>query len=75
MTRSCPRNARRRSADQVELTELLAKADFITLHVPYTEETANIPCRAEEPRQTRGRAQRFQLRARRAGRRGPRWPS
>jgi D-3-phosphoglycerate dehydrogenase len=27
---------------KVELDELLAKADFITLHVPYTEKTANI---------------------------------
>ena len=27
---------------KVELDELLARADFITLHVPYTEKTANI---------------------------------
>jgi D-3-phosphoglycerate dehydrogenase len=27
---------------KVELDDLLAKADFITLHVPYTEKTANI---------------------------------
>jgi D-3-phosphoglycerate dehydrogenase len=29
-------------ATKVELDDLLAKADFITLHVPYTEKTANI---------------------------------
>ena len=29
-------------AVKVELEELLAKADFITLHVPFTEKTANI---------------------------------
>ena len=28
--------------EKVELDELLARADFITLHVPYTEQTANI---------------------------------
>jgi D-3-phosphoglycerate dehydrogenase len=28
--------------EKVELDELLARADFITLHVPYTESTANI---------------------------------
>ena len=28
--------------EKVELNELLQKADFITLHVPYTEATKNI---------------------------------
>ncbi len=34
--------AREIGATKVELEELLQKADFITLHVPYTEKTANI---------------------------------
>jgi D-3-phosphoglycerate dehydrogenase len=34
--------AREIGATKVELDELLTKADFITLHVPYTEKTANI---------------------------------
>ncbi|MFW5654988.1 MAG: phosphoglycerate dehydrogenase, partial [Roseicyclus sp.] len=34
--------AREIGATKVELDDLLAKADFITLHVPYTEKTANI---------------------------------
>jgi D-3-phosphoglycerate dehydrogenase len=34
--------ARQMGVTKVELDELLAKADFITLHVPYTEKTANI---------------------------------
>ena len=48
--------AREIGASKVELEELLQKADFITLHVPYTEKTANI-LSAGEPRQDQeGRA-------------------
>ena len=43
MTRSSARSARRRWAcTKVELDELLARADFITLHVPLTDKTRNI---------------------------------
>jgi D-3-phosphoglycerate dehydrogenase len=34
--------AKKMGVQKVELDELLARADFITLHVPYTEKTANI---------------------------------
>ncbi|WP_010141664.1 phosphoglycerate dehydrogenase [Oceanicola sp. S124] len=34
--------ARKMGVEKVELDELLSRADFITLHVPYTEQTANI---------------------------------
>ena len=34
--------AEKMGVKKVELEELLANADFITLHVPYTEQTANI---------------------------------
>ncbi len=34
--------AEKMSVQKVELDELLAKADFITLHVPFTDQTANI---------------------------------
>jgi D-3-phosphoglycerate dehydrogenase len=34
--------ARQIGVTKVELDELLSRADFITLHVPYTEKTANI---------------------------------
>ncbi len=34
--------ANKMGVHKVELDELLAKADFITLHVPFTEQTANI---------------------------------
>ena len=34
--------ARQIGVTKVELDELLARADFITLHVPYTDKTANI---------------------------------
>ncbi|WP_028955520.1 phosphoglycerate dehydrogenase [Sulfitobacter sp. 20_GPM-1509m] len=36
------KKADRMGVEKVELDELLARADFITLHVPYTESTANI---------------------------------
>ncbi|MBM2290556.1 phosphoglycerate dehydrogenase [Sulfitobacter pseudonitzschiae] len=36
------KKAERMGVEKVELDELLARADFITLHVPYTESTANI---------------------------------
>jgi D-3-phosphoglycerate dehydrogenase len=34
--------ARKMGVEKVELDDLLKRADFITLHVPYTEQTANI---------------------------------
>jgi D-3-phosphoglycerate dehydrogenase len=34
--------AAKMGVEKVELEELLARADFITLHVPFTEQTANI---------------------------------
>ena len=34
--------AQKMGVEKVELDELLSRADFITLHVPYTEQTANI---------------------------------
>ena len=34
--------AEKMGVEKVELDDLLARADFITLHVPYTEQTANI---------------------------------
>ncbi|MGJ8543921.1 MAG: phosphoglycerate dehydrogenase [Sulfitobacter sp.] len=34
--------AEKMGVEKVELDELLARADFITLHVPFTEQTANI---------------------------------
>jgi D-3-phosphoglycerate dehydrogenase len=34
--------AKNMGVEKVELDELLARADFITLHVPYTDQTANI---------------------------------
>ncbi len=34
--------AEKMGVEKVELEELLKRADFITLHVPYTEQTANI---------------------------------
>lgn len=34
--------AKKMGVEKVELDELLSRADFITLHVPYTEQTANI---------------------------------
>ncbi len=36
------KKADKMGVEKVELDELLARADFITLHVPYTETTANI---------------------------------
>jgi D-3-phosphoglycerate dehydrogenase len=64
------RGARRKlGRDKVELDELLARADFITLHVPLTDKTRNI-LTPREPRQDQeGRAHR-QLRPRRSGGRG-----
>lgn len=34
--------AQKMGVEKVELDDLLARADFITLHVPYTDQTANI---------------------------------
>ncbi|MGJ8603082.1 MAG: phosphoglycerate dehydrogenase [Marivita sp.] len=34
--------AKKMQVEKVELDDLLARADFITLHVPYTDQTANI---------------------------------
>ncbi|MFV0336068.1 MAG: phosphoglycerate dehydrogenase [Tropicimonas sp.] len=39
---------------KVELNELLARADFITLHVPFTEKTANILSRENLARTKKG---------------------
>ena len=38
----CEEKAESMGIEKVELNELLQKADFITLHVPYTEATKNI---------------------------------
>jgi hypothetical protein len=56
-------------ATKVELDELLAKADFITLHVPLTDKTRKYPVGGEPRQDQEGRAH-HQLRARRPGRRG-----
>ena len=40
--------------EKVELDALLARADFITLHVPYTEQTANILSRENLEKTTKG---------------------
>ena len=55
--------------EKVELDELLARADFITLHTPLTEQTRNI-LSPRQPGQDEARRPHRQLRARRPGRRG-----
>ena len=55
--------------DKVELDELFARADFITLHTPLTDKTRNI-IDADGDRQDEERRAHHQLRARRADRRG-----
>ena len=37
-----PEKAEKMGVEKVELQELLTRADFITLHVPFTDQTANI---------------------------------
>jgi hypothetical protein len=67
MTRSSARSAPKEiGATKVELDELLEKADFITLHVPFTEKTREYPVGGEPRQDQEGRAHR-QLRARRSG--------
>ena len=58
--------AEKMGVEKVELDELLARADFITLHVPFTEATANILSRENLEKTKKGRAD-HQLCARRAG--------
>ena len=55
--------AKQMGVQKVELDELLAAADFITLHVPFTDTTKNILSR-ENLAKTKGRSH-HQLRARR----------
>jgi D-3-phosphoglycerate dehydrogenase len=63
------RGARRgMGVTKVELDELLAAADFITLHVPLTDKTAQHP--VPRPGQDQEGRAHHQLRARRPGRRG-----
>ena len=62
-----PERAVEIGVEKVELDELLARADFITLHTPLTDKTRNILSRREPGQDQEGRADR-QLRARRPGR-------
>ena len=55
--------------EKVELEDLFARADFITLHTPMTEKTRNIIEPKTHRQDQEGRAH-HQLRPRRAGRRG-----
>ena len=55
--------------EKVDLDELLARADFITLHTPLTDQTRNILSPRESREDQAGRAH-HQLRARRPDRRG-----
>ena len=64
-----PERAIELGVEKVELDELLARADFITLHTPLTDQTRNILSPRESRQDQEGRAHR-QLRARRADRRG-----
>ena len=64
-----PERAVELGVEKVELDELLARADFITLHTPLTDQTRNILSRENARQDQEGRAHR-QLRARRADRRG-----
>ena len=57
------------ASTKVELDELLARADFITLHVPLTDKTRNILSTRGARQDQEGRAH-HQLRPRRSGRRG-----
>ena len=63
-----PERAVELGVDKVELDELLARADFITLHTPLTDQTRGILSREALAKTKTGRAHR-QLRARRADRR------
>ncbi len=64
-----PERAVELGVDKVELDELLARADFITLHTPLTDQTRGILSREALGEDQAGRADR-QLRARRTDRRG-----
>ena len=59
--------------EKVELDDLLARADIITLHTPLTDATRNIISR-EALAKTRARRAHHQLRARRPGGRSAHWP-
>ena len=63
-----PERAVELGVEKVELDELLARADFITLHTPLTDQTRGILSREALAKTKTGRAHR-QLRARRADRR------
>ena len=63
-----PERAQDLGIEKVELNDLLARADFITLHTPLTNETRNIHLGRRHQSHEKGRAHR-QLRARRADRR------
>ena len=64
-----PERALELGVEKVELDQLLARADFITLHTPLTDQTRNILSRENLGEDQKRRAHR-QLRARRADRRG-----
>ena len=64
-----PERAVELGVEKVELDELLARADFITLHTPLTDQTRNILSARESRQDQEGRAH-HQLRARRPDRRG-----
>ena len=67
MTRSCQeKRALDLGVEKVELDELLARADIITLHTPLTDATRNILSREALAKTSAWRAH-HQLRARRAG--------
>ena len=66
---SAPSAPRELGVEKVELDELLARADFITLHTPLTDADQEHPLRREPRQDQEGRAH-HQLRARRPGRRG-----
>ena len=67
-----PERADEIGVEKVELDELFARADFITLHTPLTEKTRNIIDARSHRQDEEGRAH-HQLRARRSGRRSRRW--
>ena len=47
--------AEKMGVEKVELDELLARADFISLHVPFTDATANILSRENLAKTKKGR--------------------
>ena len=64
-----PERAMELGVEKVELDQLLARADFITLHTPLTDQTRNILSAENLAKTKQGRAD-HQLRARRPDRRG-----